>query len=289
MDIRQLEYFVAIVDEGSINAAADVLRLGQPALSRQVRALEIEVGVELLVRTPRGVQATPAGEALARHARRLIALRAEIPEVIAHSRAVAEMVNIGIPPGTPAEWLLEVVRLLLTHLACQPVIAESSSTQQLKRLREGRLDLAIVHQEPPKDVRAWLLRSEDFGLAVRPDSPLVERPRLEIDALDGIRVMVHSREQVPTQQDALIAAVVNAGAEPVWQFVQFVEHARAAAEAVRADAALVSRHTATRQLDGWHWRPISGLGVQMRTWLLAPMRSRAIVQDAAAAIVALSA
>ena len=69
MDLRQLEYFVAVIDSGSFSRAAVVLNLTQPSLSRQIALLEAELGQRLLVRTGHGTTPTEAGEALLVHAR----------------------------------------------------------------------------------------------------------------------------------------------------------------------------------------------------------------------------
>ena len=73
MTLRQLEYLVAVVDEGSFGAAAQRLYVSQPTLSQQVRALEAEIGGALVERLPRGVRATAAGEALLPAARAALA------------------------------------------------------------------------------------------------------------------------------------------------------------------------------------------------------------------------
>src|SRR5437868_4864096 len=73
MELRQLRYFVAVADEGSISRAAKKIFLTQPALSRQIRALEDEIGQCLLERQPHSIRLTAAGEALQREARELLA------------------------------------------------------------------------------------------------------------------------------------------------------------------------------------------------------------------------
>src|SRR4051812_41095567 len=73
MELRQLQYFVAVVRHGQFTRAAEALWITQPALSQQVRRLEAELGVELLRRTSRGVLPTPAGEALLAHAESVLA------------------------------------------------------------------------------------------------------------------------------------------------------------------------------------------------------------------------
>lgn len=69
MDLRQLKYFIAIAQSGSMASAAQSLGVAQPSLSQQMKQLEAELSVELLVRSARGVQLTEAGQVLLRHAR----------------------------------------------------------------------------------------------------------------------------------------------------------------------------------------------------------------------------
>lgn len=80
MDIRQLRCFLATIDEGSLSAAAVKLQLAQPSLSQHVARLEEELGTQLLVRTPRGITPTDAGQALAGHARTILEAIADDPK-----------------------------------------------------------------------------------------------------------------------------------------------------------------------------------------------------------------
>ena len=72
MDIRQLRYFVGIIEYGSLGKAAEKLYVAQPSLSQQIAKLEGDLGLTLLVRSPQGVKPTAAGQALYRHARLVI-------------------------------------------------------------------------------------------------------------------------------------------------------------------------------------------------------------------------
>ncbi len=72
MSLSQIEYFVAVAEKGHVGRAADRVRVAQPALSRQIRALESELGTQLFERTPRGMRLLPAGETFLAHARTIL-------------------------------------------------------------------------------------------------------------------------------------------------------------------------------------------------------------------------
>lgn len=73
MSLAQIEYFVAVAEEGTVHGAARRLHISQPPLTRHVRALEDELGACLFERTPRGMRLLPAGEVFLAHARRVLA------------------------------------------------------------------------------------------------------------------------------------------------------------------------------------------------------------------------
>lgn len=99
MELRQLEYFVRVAELGSFTRASDMLNVAQPALSRQVRLLEVELRQTLLVRNGRGALPTEAGQLLLEHARGILHQVARTREELGRVRgALAGRVALGLPP-----------------------------------------------------------------------------------------------------------------------------------------------------------------------------------------------
>ncbi|MEU6786598.1 LysR family transcriptional regulator [Nonomuraea angiospora] len=282
MELRHLRYFAAVAEEGSFFQAAQRLLVSQPSLSRQIMDLERRLGQRLFERTSRGVRLTPSGEALLQHARQILGLAATTQEIVSEAARARQVVSVGVPPATPASWLSSVVEAVdaaLPHAELNYV--EATSFDQLRLLHEGRLDLCLVHQQPPAHYASWLLRREILGLAVRPGHPLSGEPAYRIGDLHTLRVLVHAREREPAEA-SVTAAVLAAGVRPYWQFAQFTEHVLACAQATRSDAALVASHVAALRLPGWQWRPVQELPqAVMTTWLVCQRPTRAVVDEVA--------
>jgi len=148
VNLRRLQYFVKIVDIGSLTQAADILHVAQPALSQQLATLEGEVRQQLLVRTKRGVTPTEAGQVLYRHAQ-LILRQCEQARVdmIAASHGLSGAVSVGLAPGTAAAGL--AVPLLRTARARHPGILlylnETYGNTLSELIMNGRMDLAVLY------------------------------------------------------------------------------------------------------------------------------------------------
>ncbi len=146
MDIRQLGYFVAIVEAGSFSRAAAKLRIAQPALSQHVIAMEAAFGVSLLHRNPRGVTPTEAGLRLLDRARDINARFAALAEHVSGSRIPSGDVRFGMPAtineqlGVP---LIEAGQQRYPQVRIR--VSEAMSGFVLDWLRDGVVDLAILY------------------------------------------------------------------------------------------------------------------------------------------------
>ena len=147
MDIRQLRYFVGIVEAKSFSRAALNLHVAQPALSLHVRNMEADLGTDLLLRTPQGVLPTEAGTVLLNRARGILAeFEATKRAVAEHDAEPAGEVRLGLP-GTIAE-MLSVPLILMTrerHPKIRLKVAEAMSGFVLEWLFDARVDLGLLY------------------------------------------------------------------------------------------------------------------------------------------------
>lgn len=149
MDIRQLRYFVAIVEQGSFSRAATILHIAQPALSLHVRNIEADLGTPLLFRSPQGVVPTEAGEILLRNARIILdQLVVTEEEIRGHKSDPSGVVRLGLP-GTISEILSVplITEARRRYPRIQLRIAEAMSGFVLEWMREARIDLAVIYRK----------------------------------------------------------------------------------------------------------------------------------------------
>ncbi|MGB6966196.1 MAG: LysR family transcriptional regulator [Xanthobacteraceae bacterium] len=150
MELRHLRYFVAVAEAGSLTVAAEKkLHTAQPSLSRQIRDLEYEVGVQLMSRSVHGIELTAAGKAFLDHAR-LALLQVDAAGEAARRAAQPEKraFTIGFLAGQELVWLPEVLRILRDE---QPdieiTLASQSSPELAGALMRGKVDVAFLRRE----------------------------------------------------------------------------------------------------------------------------------------------
>jgi LysR family transcriptional regulator, nitrogen assimilation regulatory protein len=171
MELRQLRYFVAIVDYASLSRAANVLHVAQPALSQHVRRLEAELRVVLLERSPKGVIATDAGLRLYKHAKQILAGIDGLPAIV--NDAVVNPsgeVRLGMS-GTVSELvtvpLIEAARRKHAAVRIRPV--EAMSGYVLDMLHRGEIDLALIYAiADPKGLVVHRMLTEELCLVGKP-------------------------------------------------------------------------------------------------------------------------
>lgn len=151
MDFKQLQTFVQVAELGSFTRAAHALQVAQPALSRQVRALEVELHQSLFARNGRGVTLTEAGTRLLAHARGILQQVERARQDLADpGGASAGLLSIGLPPSisrTLTAPLVEAFRARFPRATLS--VLEGLSTYTLDWLVQGRIDCAVVYNATP--------------------------------------------------------------------------------------------------------------------------------------------
>jgi DNA-binding transcriptional LysR family regulator len=147
VDFRRLQYFLRIAELGSLARASEVLRIAQPSLSRQMRLLEEELGLDLFARHRRGMQLTEGGRQLrSRIAGPLAQLDHALHDVRSLPSDLGGSIALGLPPtsvGALAAPLARRIEADPARIALR--IVENSSNNLIEGLQRGELDLAIVH------------------------------------------------------------------------------------------------------------------------------------------------
>ncbi|MGS1007538.1 LysR family transcriptional regulator [Achromobacter anxifer] len=216
MELRQLRYFEAVCAAGSVAGAAKALHIAQPALSRQMMALEEEFGAQLLVRLPRGVALTRAGEALLAQAKLMLAgaeaLRAQVA-LAANGKAGS--LKIGVMPGY--SWLPGLGQAIAALSRASPdtdVQLESGlSAWQLDAIKRHELDAGVVAWRSPLD-------GDVEGMKIYEDRMVLAMPAAVARSVGKIRTLkdlagqkfiLFPRAGSPSHYDALVRILKAAG------------------------------------------------------------------------------
>ena len=199
MDLKQLAYFVRVAELGSFTRAAEALGVAQPALSRQVRQLEVELRQSLLARNGRGALPTEAGKLLLAHGRGILHQVQRAHEELGRLRgALAGRVAVGLPTS-----LARVLTVPLTRAFRQAMpeaslsISEGLSVALLESLLNGRLDIAVLYNaQAGADLDITPLMAEELLLVQARPPGLAEDPppgAIALRALAELPLVIPSR------------------------------------------------------------------------------------------------
>lgn len=178
MDLKQLEYFVRVAELGSFTRASGVLNIAQPALSRQVRLLEVELRQNLLLRNGRGVTTTDAGKLLLEHGRGILHQVARAQEDLGRVQgALAGRVALGLPPSIAKMLTVPITRAFRKQLPSAALsISEGLTMSMQEWLLTGRLDLALLYNPSPSpEINTLPLMEEELFLISRRSDKAVDK------------------------------------------------------------------------------------------------------------------
>jgi len=207
MELRHLRYFVAVAEEGSLSVAAQKrLHTAQPSLSRQIHDLELELGVQLFVRGPRGIELTPSGRVFLDHAR-VALLQVEAASEAARRAAQPEKsaLSIGFLTGYELDWLPAVVNILRGKLSSSEITIRSEDSPDLAAaLIRGKIDLAFMRPEKnAAGLQFKLLRHDPILVMMLRDHGLAARASVRPKDLLGQTYIGVSSVRAPTLKAAI--------------------------------------------------------------------------------------
>jgi len=220
MELRHLRYFVAVAETENVSRAALKLHVSQPALSRQVRDLEEEIGFLLLERTAKSVTLTEAGQVFLTESRAVLQ-RAE--EAVKRARAVAGgcagELHVGYSPTPTARILPPTLRAFQAKMPKVRVkLHDLATDEMLEQLHDGKLEVAFIVR-PRKAAALRGLRFEELlrdpiCLAVAPNHPLARFRAVSLADAVKEPFIAYSREDYPDYHDDLEAAFASSKTKP---------------------------------------------------------------------------
>jgi LysR family hca operon transcriptional activator len=203
MELRHLRYFVAVAEEGSLTLAAEKrLHTAQPSLSRQIRDLEYEVGVQLMSRSVHGIELTAAGRAFLDHARLALTQADAAGEAARRAAQPAKPTfALGFLTGQEMDWLPETMRILQNELPNIEVSVSSQYSPDLAQaLLRGKLDLAFMRPEAHMpDLDYKVVVKEPLIVAMPSDHRLASHDTVALQEIAG-EIFIGMSNTAPTLQ-----------------------------------------------------------------------------------------
>lgn len=292
MDLKQLEYFVRVAEMGSFTRAAIALNVAQPALSRQIRLLEVELRQNLLKRNGRGASPTEAGQLLLEHGRGILHQVERAHEELARARSgLSGKVALGLPPSVARVLTVPLTRAFRekmpdAHLS----ISEGLTAAMQESLLNGRLDIALLYN--PKATAGleishlvqeelWLVQARRSALQEDPPPPpialkeVAKLPLVIPSRPNAIRMHVES-EMAGIGSRPKIALEID-GVTSILELV-----------ADGAGSAILSRNAVTRSINpsAFSTRPISEprMSIQLCS-VVSSLRPSTLTQQATLSLI----
>ncbi|MFE9322477.1 LysR substrate-binding domain-containing protein [Nocardia sp. NPDC052278] len=267
MELRHLRYFVAVAETRHFGRAAERLHMAQPPLSQQIKRLECELGVELLIRSTRKVELTPAGERYLERAREILAA-VDAAKSEADRIAAGEIgrLAIGFTGSATYELLPALARVLRAELPRVELELEGEmlTPRQVTGLRNGSLDVGFLRppvRDPGLDVQ--VLRREPL-VAVLPEThPLASHPAVPLAQLRADTFICYPSHNRSVVYNAVFDACGRAGFEPS-DIIEVAETSTMVSFAAAGlGVALVPASVRNLMITGATYRPLAGTTVEV--------------------------
>ena len=217
MDLRHLRYFAAVAEERHFGRAAKRLHIAQPPLSRQIQALEAELGFLLFIRSRRRIELTSAGDVLLSHTRRVFdALELGIAEAKRASKGESGRITVGYISSLAYSGLTELLRAFRASFpGVEVALRELPPADQVDALKSGRIDVGFVRAPLEDDALvAECVRREPLIVAMPADHRLAARKRIRLEWLAHEPFVAFPRARGPAFFDQIMGLCRDAGFTP---------------------------------------------------------------------------
>jgi DNA-binding transcriptional LysR family regulator len=217
MEFRHLKYFVAVAEMGSVSRAAERLFIAQPPLSLQIKQLEDEVGVPLLLRYPRGVRLTAAGVAFLEEAKDLLDRAERAKQRARHKNDVAGgMARVAFVPSAGHTVIPRLVRRLRSRFPeCELDLREMITSQQVQALVHNEIDIGLL-RPPMTSSRLTVTNelSDPFCLAIPDGHPLAGSGPIDLRRAADEVFVGFTRQRGPAFFDQTLGLCTDVGFSP---------------------------------------------------------------------------
>jgi DNA-binding transcriptional LysR family regulator len=223
MELRHLRYFAVVARTEHFGRAAQALGIAQPALSRQIKQLEDEIGAELLERLPRGVRLTVAGRAYAAEVAAILT-QVDAANKKARDFASGNIGSVSVGFNDVASWHDSIPHRINAFRRAFPDITLEllplSSAAQIRALHEGKLDAGIVYDvhctaDDDRVLKSRAISVSTTRLAVPENHRLAKKSRIDIRELKDEPLVWLSRDNLQRYNNKLLSACVQSGLSPV--------------------------------------------------------------------------
>ncbi|WP_084703951.1 LysR family transcriptional regulator [Phaeacidiphilus oryzae] len=275
MDLRQLEYFVAVAEERNFTRAAERVHISQSGVSAQIRQLERELGAELFDRSARTATLTAAGAAALGHARAALAAAEAVGQAVGEvSELIRGRVTVGMVVGCTVTPFFDALAAFHgAHPGVAVSLLEGRSDRLVEEVRSGAVDVALVGTagEPPAGLDSRVLVSEPLVAVVAPGHPLAGRKRLRLRDLTGRQLI--SMPEGSGLRSVFDRCCAAAGVQPAVALEASAADAIADLSARGLGVGLLSESMAPRYRDRLTALPITDAtvpGLLVLVWRPAP-------------------
>jgi DNA-binding transcriptional LysR family regulator len=282
MELREMRAFVAVIEAGSLSAAARRLHLTQSAVSQTVSALERQLGVRLLERGSTGVKATEAGMTLLTEARAVLTRHDQaVAAVTGQAGASGGLLRLGVPLELPSGLLSAALAdLAAAYPATRVQVRHLSTATQLTALGAGNLDIGLVRERPVgHDLDAVLVVEEPLGVLLATDqaAQMAGPQGVRLDALAGLDWLGFPRSGSPAWYDEITAILRSHGLDlgpPAPEGQALIAEVKFAAVSAGRAFALAPPDWPQPLPSAVTWAPLIGHPLVRRTWVAWPAASR---------------